>query len=148
MPPGMYCIVAAQERSRMATKYGRSNGSFHRVLACSAGGPGFDSRLRHNILRCSMERMQMALVKPLQRQQFAILKFEQAAINFQLLQRGLFNQCETTVFRKIIALLHVISSGANVFVLRSLVAKRCIWANDNRKMWRVSPIQTSFNRHF
>ena len=30
----------------MATKYGRSNGSFHRVLACSAGGPGFDSRLR------------------------------------------------------------------------------------------------------
>jgi len=29
-----------------------------------------------------------------------------------------------------------------------LVAKRCIWANDNRKMWRVSPIQTSFNRHF
>ena len=30
----------------MATKYGRSNGSFHRVFACSAGGPGFDSRLR------------------------------------------------------------------------------------------------------
>jgi hypothetical protein len=43
-------IVAAQVRSRMATKYGRSNGSFHRVLACSAGSPGFDSRLRHNIL--------------------------------------------------------------------------------------------------
>jgi len=40
---------------------------------------------------------------------------------------------------------HVISSGANVFVFRSLVAKRCIWANDNRKIWRVSPIQTSFN---
>jgi hypothetical protein len=33
------------------------------------------------------------------RQQFAILKFEWAAINFQLLQTGLFNQCETTVFR-------------------------------------------------
>ncbi len=32
--------VAAQVRSRMATKYGRSNGSFHRVIACSSGGPG------------------------------------------------------------------------------------------------------------
>ena len=32
--------VATQVRSRMATKYGRSNGSFHRVLACSAGVPG------------------------------------------------------------------------------------------------------------
>ena len=40
----------------MATKYGRSNGSFHRVLACSAGGPGFDSRLRHNTLRCSIQK--------------------------------------------------------------------------------------------
>jgi hypothetical protein len=41
----------------MATKYGRSNGSFQkRVLACSAGGPGFDSRLRHNILRCSIQK--------------------------------------------------------------------------------------------
>jgi hypothetical protein len=49
--------VATQVRSRMATKYSRSNGSFHRVLACSAGGPGFDARLRHNILRYSMERM-------------------------------------------------------------------------------------------
>ncbi len=49
--------VAAQVRSRMATIYGRLNGSFHRVLACSAGGPGFDSRLRRNILRCSMQRM-------------------------------------------------------------------------------------------
>ncbi len=49
--------VATQVRSRMAIKYGRSNGTFHRVLACSAGGPGFDSRLRHYILRCSMERM-------------------------------------------------------------------------------------------
>jgi hypothetical protein len=42
------------------------------------------------------------------RQQFAILKFEWAAkifFFFQLLQTGLFNQCETTVFRKIIALL-------------------------------------------
>ncbi len=48
--------VAAQVRSRMATKYGRSNGSFHRVLACRAGGPGFDSRLRHKILRCSMQK--------------------------------------------------------------------------------------------
>ncbi len=36
----------------MATKYGRSNArSFHRVLACSAWGPGFDSPLRRNILR-------------------------------------------------------------------------------------------------
>jgi hypothetical protein len=50
-------IVATQVKSRMATEYGRLNGSFHRVFACSAGGPGFDSRLRHNILRCSMERM-------------------------------------------------------------------------------------------
>jgi hypothetical protein len=58
-------IVAAQVRSRMATKYGPSIGSFHRVLACSAGGPGFDSWLRRNILRCSMQRMLMALVKPL-----------------------------------------------------------------------------------
>jgi hypothetical protein len=48
--------VAAQVRSRMATKYGYSNGSFQRVLACSAGGPGYDSRLRHNILRCSMQK--------------------------------------------------------------------------------------------
>jgi hypothetical protein len=48
--------VATQVRSRMATKYGRWNGSFHRVLACSAGGPGFDSRLRHNTLRCSMQK--------------------------------------------------------------------------------------------
>jgi hypothetical protein len=45
---------ATQVRTRMATKYGRSNGSFHRVLACSAGGPGFDSPLRRNNLRCSM----------------------------------------------------------------------------------------------
>ncbi len=50
------CIVATQIRSRMATKFGRSNGSFHRVLACSAGGPGLDSRLRHNTLRCSMHK--------------------------------------------------------------------------------------------
>ena len=48
--------VATQVISRMATKYGRSNGSIHRVLACSAGGPGFDSRLRHNTLRCSMQK--------------------------------------------------------------------------------------------
>jgi hypothetical protein len=39
----------------MATKYDHSNGSFHRVLACSAGGPGFD-HLRHNILRCCMQK--------------------------------------------------------------------------------------------
>jgi hypothetical protein len=57
--------VAAQVRSRMASKNGRSNGSFHRVHACSAGGPRFDSRLRRNILRCSLQRMLMALVKPL-----------------------------------------------------------------------------------
>jgi hypothetical protein len=43
--------AATQVRSRMATKYGHSNGSFHRVLACSAGGPGFGSPLRRNILR-------------------------------------------------------------------------------------------------
>ena len=47
------------------------------------------------------------------RQQFAILKFEWAAINFQLLQTGLFNQCETTVFRKIIALLSIAVDFAN-----------------------------------
>jgi hypothetical protein len=46
--------VATQVTSRMATKYGRSNGSFHTVLACSAGGPGFDSPLIRNILRFSM----------------------------------------------------------------------------------------------
>jgi hypothetical protein len=40
----------------MATKYGRSNGSFHRVLACSAGGPGFKSPLRRNTLRCSIQK--------------------------------------------------------------------------------------------
>ncbi len=51
-----FSFLAAQVRSQMATKYGRSNGSFHRVLACSARGPGFDSRLRHNILRCSMQK--------------------------------------------------------------------------------------------
>jgi hypothetical protein len=49
--------VAAQTRSpRMSPKYRRSNGSFHRVLACSAGSPGFDSRVRYNILRCSMQK--------------------------------------------------------------------------------------------
>jgi hypothetical protein len=53
---GLHAEAPPQVRSRMATKYGRSNGSFHRVLACSAGGPGFDSRLRHNILRCSMQK--------------------------------------------------------------------------------------------
>ncbi len=36
-------IVAAQVRSRMAIRYGRSNGSVHKVVACRAGGPGFDS---------------------------------------------------------------------------------------------------------
>ncbi len=39
----------------MATNYGRSNGSFQRVLPCSAGGPGFDSQLSHILLRCSMQ---------------------------------------------------------------------------------------------
>ncbi len=33
------------------------NGCLHRVLACSAGGPRFDYRLRSNILRWSMQRM-------------------------------------------------------------------------------------------
>ncbi len=42
-----------------------SNGTLHRVFACSEGGPGFDSQLRRNILRCSMQRMWVALVKPL-----------------------------------------------------------------------------------
>ncbi len=50
-------LVAAQVRSRIETNDGCSNGSFHRVLASSAGGPGFDSRLRLNIFRCSMQRM-------------------------------------------------------------------------------------------
>ncbi len=62
-----HSAVAAQLRSRMATEYSSSNGSFHTVLACSAGSPGFDSRLIHIILRCSIQRMQMALVKPLRR---------------------------------------------------------------------------------
>jgi hypothetical protein len=48
--------VAKQSEIPNGNKYGHSNGSFHRVLACSAGGPGFDSRLRHNILRCSMQK--------------------------------------------------------------------------------------------
>jgi hypothetical protein len=54
------------------------------------------------------------------RQQFPILKFEWAAINFQLLQTVLFNQCETTVFRKIIALLslaHIVSESRNMSYL-------------------------------
>jgi hypothetical protein len=34
-----------------------SNGSLHRVFACSAGGPGFDFRLRRFDLGCSMQRM-------------------------------------------------------------------------------------------
>jgi hypothetical protein len=59
--PGEYTklfasALAIQVRSRKATKYGRSNGSFHRVLACSAGGPGSESPLRRNILRCSMQK--------------------------------------------------------------------------------------------
>ncbi len=49
--------VAAQAEILYGNSIRRSNGSLHRVLACSAGGPGFDSRLRHNILRCSMQRM-------------------------------------------------------------------------------------------
>jgi hypothetical protein len=39
------------------------------------------------------------------RQQSAILKFEWAAVNFQLLQTGSSTDVKTTVFRKIIALL-------------------------------------------
>ncbi len=35
----------------------RSNGSLHRVFTYGAGGPEFDSPLRRNILRCSMQRM-------------------------------------------------------------------------------------------
>ncbi len=48
--------VAAQVRSQMASQYDRSNGSFHRVLACSAGGPGFNSWLRHSIIKCSIQK--------------------------------------------------------------------------------------------
>ncbi len=59
-------VVAVEVRSQMASQYGCSNGYFYRVLACSAGGPGFESRMRRKILRCSMQRMWMALVKPLQ----------------------------------------------------------------------------------
>jgi hypothetical protein len=51
-----YTFVVAQLRSRIAIIFDRSNFSFHRVLACSAGGPGFDSRLRRHILRCSMQK--------------------------------------------------------------------------------------------
>jgi hypothetical protein len=36
------------------------------VFACSAGGPGFNSRLRRFGLGFSMQRMKVALVKPLQ----------------------------------------------------------------------------------
>jgi hypothetical protein len=40
----------------MATYYGRSHGSFHRLLACSAGCPGFEFPLRRDVLRCSMKK--------------------------------------------------------------------------------------------
>jgi hypothetical protein len=36
------------------------------VFACSAGSPGFDSRLRHISLGCPMQSMEVALVKLLQ----------------------------------------------------------------------------------
>jgi hypothetical protein len=61
----------------------------------------FEERILKLIKEFFVQKMQTT------RQQFAILKFEWAAINFQLLQTGLFNQCETTVFRKIIALLSI-----------------------------------------
>ncbi len=61
----------------------------------------FEEKFLKSIKKLFVRKMQTM------RQQFAILKFEWAAINFQLLQTGLFNQCETTVFCKIIALLSI-----------------------------------------
>ncbi len=39
------CVVVQVEVPN-GSQLRRSNGSLHRVFACSAGGPGFDSRLR------------------------------------------------------------------------------------------------------
>jgi hypothetical protein len=41
--------VAAQAEIPNGNYYGSSNGPLLRVFACSAGGPGFDFRLRRNI---------------------------------------------------------------------------------------------------
>ncbi len=38
--------VVVQAEVPNSSQYRRSNGSLHRMFACSAGGPGFDSRLR------------------------------------------------------------------------------------------------------
>jgi hypothetical protein len=46
--------VAAQVRSRWHINTAVGMAFF---IEYSAGGLGFDSRLRHNILRCSMQRM-------------------------------------------------------------------------------------------
>ncbi len=60
------CIAAWGEAVVVQAEVPNSswNGSLHRVFAGSAGGLGFDSRLRS--LGCSMLRMLVALVKPLQ----------------------------------------------------------------------------------
>jgi hypothetical protein len=42
----------------------------HKVFAFSAGGTGFDSRLRRISLGCSVQRMLMTLVKPLHLENF------------------------------------------------------------------------------
>jgi hypothetical protein len=50
-------IVVVQAEVPNSSQERRSNGSLHRVFACSAGDPGFDSRLRRISLGCSMQWM-------------------------------------------------------------------------------------------
>jgi hypothetical protein len=52
-----HALVIVQGEGPNSSQYRRSNGSLHRVFACGAGGPGFDSRLRRFGLGCSMQRM-------------------------------------------------------------------------------------------
>ncbi len=47
-------IVVVQAEVPNSSQERRSNGSLHRVFACSAGGPGFDIRIS---LGCSMQWM-------------------------------------------------------------------------------------------
>jgi hypothetical protein len=54
--------VVVQEEVLNYIKERRSNGSLHRVFACSAGGPVFDSRLRPISLGCSMPSPYSAVV--------------------------------------------------------------------------------------
>ncbi len=54
---GLGGAVVVQAEVPNSSQYRRLNGSLHRVFACSAGGPGFDSQLRRFGLGCSMQRM-------------------------------------------------------------------------------------------